>query len=261
MTDLKDIQKSFIQDCLSGQLQEGNISMEPEIDQSTISAKGRMGIYRESAIGNITNAMELTYPVTVKLVGEKFFAATCRKYIEQHWPESGNMDDYGQDFADFLAQFEPAKTLPYLPDVAWLEWLWHRSSIAPECQTIDQTAIANIPQDKYFSLRLTPHASANLLHSKYPVSKIWEMNQDGAECRKVNLEEEPEEFLLVIRHGLKTDIMRLIPAEHTFLSALIKGENFYDAFEAAITTEEDFDLAYYVHKHISGGTFSGFAVG
>ncbi len=112
MTSLHDLQRKFISDCLSGDLTDDNVSMKGDINTDTISAKGRMSIYRESSLGNIMIPMELTYAVVLDLVSTDFFRMACRKYTEKHWPSSGNMNNYGGEFAEFLEEYEAAKDVP-----------------------------------------------------------------------------------------------------------------------------------------------------
>jgi hypothetical protein len=256
MKNLADLQQQFLADCLATK----NATLD-YIKPDDLSPKQRMSIYQNSTLGNTAGSLAITYPVVKNLVGEDFFNAMCAVFIRQNPPQSTNMDDYGEEFSEFLAEFPPAQSLLYLPDVATLEWLWQQASNAAECQIIDQSAIANIPQDKYFSLHLRLHSSAQLFCSTFPVSKIWYMNQDGAHVETINLDEETTEYLLIIRHGLRTNISPLTPAEHCFLNNLKNGSNFFAAYEESIAIDESFDLAHYIQKHLAGGTFSGFTVG
>ncbi len=64
----------------------------------------------------------LIYPVCCQLVGEIFFNATALSFINQCPCLSPDLGDYGKQFPDFIANFEPVKHLPYLSDVAHLEW-------------------------------------------------------------------------------------------------------------------------------------------
>jgi len=55
------------------------------------------------------------------LVGEAFFDAVAGHFVRAHPPSSPLMMFYGSEFPVFLEGFEPAKQLPYLPDMARLE--------------------------------------------------------------------------------------------------------------------------------------------
>lgn len=169
MTTLRKLQQQF-----GAALLQKDAAIHTEIASSAISSEGRLRIYRRNVFGAVTGALRLTYPVIEKLVGREFFAATCREFIKSSPPISSNLDDYGAEFPAFLASFPPARTLPYLPDVARLEWLYHECSLAS-----------------------TEEESLRLLHSPYPVHRIWEINQEGADAEvTVNLEEGAVHLLL-----------------------------------------------------------------
>ena len=269
MDDLRHLQQAFLYDCIAGQA-DVTPAMTPYLTKGAISPHGRMSIYHHSALGNIEHAMALTYPVTKALVGDKFFRFAIKYYANDTRPPSPNIDEYGEDFADFLAQFEPAQKLPYLPDVARLEWHYQISALAPRSQVIDSNALSAVAQEKYFSLYLHLPASAQFFSSPYPVDKIWHWSQDNNEQDNgegeqeqppLILEDEGGCNILIIRPFAQVNILRILPEEQIFLRALQRGANLFEAYEEATAINEEFDLAHYLQRHISSATFSGFTIG
>ena len=63
-----------------------------------------------------------TYRVVRELVGAPFFDAAVDAFVRAHPSTGGDLNVYGGEFADFLAAYPHARDLPYLPDVARLEW-------------------------------------------------------------------------------------------------------------------------------------------
>src|SRR5260370_23822662 len=92
-----------------------------------VSAADRLSIYRNTLYGTLTNALRLSYPAVHRLVGAEFFEASAQKFIEDEPPRGAYLDDYGAGFPDFLARFPAAASVPYLPDVARLEWAVSRA--------------------------------------------------------------------------------------------------------------------------------------
>jgi len=262
MDKLKDMQRNFIQDCLSADFSQNNILMEGNLNTDKISAFGSMEIYRESAIGNLHSVLQLTYPVIEKLVGEDFFEFTCRNFISNYWPETGNMDEYGREFPEFIKNFGPAKELIYLSDTAKLEWLFQETSLSADAPTLEQEAIASVPPEKYYNLYLHIHPSVNFMTSDFPVNKIWEMNQENSDdIGEINLDESETAYLMLCRPFLKTNIIEITEAEMKFLTNLINGESLFQAYESATEINEQFDLSHILQKHLSLQNFSGFTVG
>ncbi len=260
VTTLAELQRNFISDCLSGKLRQNNILLAKEIDSSFISAQGLMGIYQNSAIANITNSLILTYPVIEKLVGSAFFSAMCREFIYVTWPKTGNMDDYGVEFPNFIAEFEHAKHLIYLKDVARLEWAFHKSSLANDAIIIDWSALAKVRDILKLTFILTP--SLSLVHSTFPVDKIWHLNQENASSDfdlKLTDEQVDDHFILLFRKQLKTVVLPITVGEFAFLEAFDNQETFEQAIEIASAKQVGFSVDDSLKKFIELGVIIGFS--
>ncbi|MEL6963263.1 MAG: DNA-binding domain-containing protein, partial [Pseudomonadota bacterium] len=48
----------------------------------------RFNVYRNNVVAGMTEALRATFPAVEKLVGEDFFAASARIYIDQNPPQS-----------------------------------------------------------------------------------------------------------------------------------------------------------------------------
>ena len=259
MTKLAELQTNFIHDCLSGALTADNTLMANYLNTQLISAQGLMGIYQSSAIANITNSLSLSYPVIEKLVGKDFFQAMCKKYIVKHWPTSGNMDDYGEFFPSFLAEFEQVKHLLYLEDVAQLEWLFHQSSLANDKSFFDWTCLAKVTSSEAITFLLSP--SVSIMCSTMPVDKIWLMNQVNAlENIELSLESDNDTFIVLFRQGLKTEMMTVDEGGFTFLQSIEKGLNFEAVVESAKAVDADIAIDHSLKKYIELGIISGFSI-
>ena len=146
---------------------------------NNLTSAESLAIYRNNIVGNLSNTLALIYPVCCQLVGEKFFNATGLKFIN-HFPcSSPNLGDYGEEFPGFLANFEPVKHLPYLPDVARLEWYWHRVFYGENTKVLNLQALGKIPKEKWGELIFCLPKNSALLESVYPIHRIWEVNQSG----------------------------------------------------------------------------------
>lgn len=112
-------------------------------------------VHRNNWRGNLRAALRSSYPVIERLVGAEFFRYCADCYIAARPSRSSNLEHYGADFAAFLRRFEAAATLPYLGDVAALEYLLEWLLVAPD------------------------DAAAVTLCSPFPVLAIWRANQPG----------------------------------------------------------------------------------
>ena len=265
MTNLADLQKNFIHDCLSGKLTDDTVLLQNDVNTEFISAKGLMGIYQQSSIANIMHSMKLTYPVIEKLVGHDFFNGTCRQFIRLHWPITANMEDYGFEFANFLEEFKHTRQITYLSDVARLEWLFHQSSLADDSITIDWLRLSQVPADDALALKFVLAPSVRLFSSSFPVNDIWQMNQecsldDPNSSVNINLESSQKVSLLLFRKHLKVDILVVTPEEFALLELLMNKQTLANAIEVVATVNDTCSLDDLIQKYIELGVICGFTV-
>ena len=81
-----------------------------------------LATYRGTVFANWRNALGATFVVVRELTGAPFFAAAVDAFARTHPSRGGDLNVYGDVFPDFLATYPPAQGLPYLADVARLEW-------------------------------------------------------------------------------------------------------------------------------------------
>src|SRR3990167_8802339 len=84
-----------------------------------------LGIYRNNIFTHLTQALKNIYPLIHQLVGDEFFQFCAKEYINQYPSGNGDLQNYGEYFNVFLADFTPAAHLIYLAEVATFEWLCH----------------------------------------------------------------------------------------------------------------------------------------
>src|SRR5271155_4475507 len=138
----------------------------------------RVGIYRHHAFATLGAALQNPFPVVCRLVDKRFFAYAAHEYLREHPPHSRCLVEYGADFADFLARFTPCEGLPYLADVARLEWALNIAATVREATPLQAEALAAVPAEQaaYVALRLQP--SLSYFASPWPIDTIWQANKE-----------------------------------------------------------------------------------
>ena len=202
----------------------------------------RFQIYRTNTLANAVKAIEAAYPVVAKLVGQEFFSGLAKRYRSCFASHAGDLNEYGESFGDFLADFAPAREIVYLPDVARLEWLVHRAHYAADPQTFDAARLAEVPLQQQLALRPKLHPACHVMHSIYPVARIWQVHQDTfSGAFQVDFSRGPA-YALVLRSCFRAEVACIGDAEAAFLSAALSGATLADALSAAQVRDGSFDL-------------------
>lgn len=254
MPALHELQVAFRDTLLSGTVAPGVEC----IRHDGLDCARRIGIYRNNVFSNLRGALGTLFPVVERLVGEEFFAYAAEEYIRRYPSPAGDLNRFGAQLPEFLAAFEPAAALAYLPDTARLEWLAHGVYHAADHAALDVGRLAAVPPEHYDELCFALHPACALLASPYPVHHIWHTNQpdyNGEAC--VNLDS-GSVCLLVERRAQRVELQVLGAGEWALLQAVAAGQSFGAACDAALAANADFDLERVLARLIGQSTVVDF---
>src|SRR5277367_5435767 len=83
----------------------------------------RYNVYRNNVTVSLIDALAAVFPATQRITGVAFFRAMARFHVRATPPRSPLLFEYGHDFPDFIAQYEYARPMPWLPDHTFLLFL------------------------------------------------------------------------------------------------------------------------------------------
>ena len=203
----------------------------------------RFNVYRNNVVVSLIEALKATYPVACRLVGDEFFAAMAREYVLENPPRSPILSRYGSTFPEFLRTFAPVSDLPYLADVAQLEWLQLRAYHAADAPSLDSTDFGNLDPSRIADMIVRLLPSAKLFASPFACVSIWRTNTHDEVVTPVGNIDRGEDAL-VLRPGLETIVLPLPRGAYRFIDELGAGKNLGAAYAAASGTAPAFDLQF-----------------
>jgi putative DNA-binding protein len=215
----------------------------------------RFAVYRNNVVVGLGKALKSRFPVVEKIVGEEFFAAMARVFAKEQPPRSPLLATYGDDFPAFVAEFEPARGLPYLADVARLEATRTRSYHAADATPLGAEHFAALDSHAVGAIRVDMHPSTGIVRSAYPIVTIWAMNSGEQELAPID--NWRGEDALVSRPYLEVEVRALPPGGAVFLLSLAAGWPLGEAAEAALADDPDFDLTGNLAGLIGSGLVRG----
>jgi len=213
----------------------------------------RFGVYRNNVAIGLIGALASRFPAAERIVGEEFFAAMAHEFIRLHPPRSPLLLAYGDDLPDFVETFQPAREIPYLPDVMRLEVARGRAYHAADAIPLDAALLATVEPGGLAELAFVPHPSASIIRSANPVITIWAMNT--GEIELADIADWSGEDALVVRPHMIVEVHGLPPGGAAFLEQLFAGAALGRAFEAALAEAPDFDLSANLAGAFTAGAF------
>ncbi len=249
MLALPELQSRFYDGLVFGV--EAEDSLIDCLVESGDEGRRRIAAYRRSVFGNLVGALAATYPVLTKIVGLPFFREMARAYVRAHPSSSGDLNEYGGEFAGFIASWPHARGLGYLPDVARLEWRVQKVYYAGEA-VVDLSALAGCSPQDYGALRFGVAPAVARLDSPWPLADIWRVNADGyAGDMAVDFTQGAR--LLVLRHEGLVHVETLVEGEAVFLDALAGGDRLEAAVSSAVAADDTFDLMAALGRFVTSG--------
>jgi len=224
-------------------------------DVAALIVQPAFAVYRNTVMKGCVDALQSNYPAVARLVGEEWFRAAAAIYVRQTLPAEPSLLRYGAAFAQFLARFEPAAELPYLPGVARLDRMWTEAHTAADDDVLDPADLARVDAATLEATVLHPHPAARWAwFADAPIYTIWSRNRVAAECDD-DLNWQPEGALLVRPRGA-VEWIALDAAACAFLDACAAGASLAAAAQAALDTQGDADLAQLMSTLLAAGAFS-----
>lgn len=219
--------------------------------------EARLNLYRNTFIGTLTNALRLSYPAVYRLVGAEFFEAAAARFVAAQPPKGAYLNEYGETFAAFLADFPPAAGLAYLPGVARLEWAVNRALHALDLPGLDLARVAAVHPANHGRISFTPHPSVGLVRDDAPIDRIWRavLDQDEEAMAAIDLAAGPV-WLLVERGPRGIEVSRMDSSSWRYAERLFGGH----AIDTAAIGVPDVDHASLIAAHLAAGRFTAFEV-
>ena len=207
-------------------------------------------VYRRNLHGNFATVLALEFPAVQRLLGEAAFRALARDFQRAHPSTRGDLHCIGAPFAAWLRAQPVLGAMPWIADVAALEWAWEQAAIAADAvAAVDVAAFVGMEPDQQLALRARLHPALRIVRSAAPIHRIWRDNLPDADGQIAALAADYTlsldcggEVVLVERPGHAIEVGTLQPAEAAWLEALADGATLGAAIDRAAAADPLFDL-------------------
>jgi len=190
-----------------------------------------LSIYRNNASVSFRVALEHTFPVVRRRVGDDYFRQLSAQYRARFPSRSGDLHWVGRDFPSFLLEQLHGGDYAWLADLARLEWARTQASIIRSEPPVSADVLARFAPDQLETLVFRLQPSLFLVASDYPIFTIWSANQ-VENAPPVDQSLAGEAGMALGRADL-LEVRRLEPRLFSYLCALQAGAPLGEAIAAA----------------------------
>jgi len=212
----------------------------------------RLAVYAEGYVARTQEALAEVYEAVRHLIGAREFAALARGYAARHPSHDYNLSLMGRHLPEFLARWPLTQRLPFLPDLARLEWLVCQAFHACDHPPLQPARLASLRPEEWPRIRLTFQPSVGLLASPWPILDLWRARTQPREQIDLDVINRPQQ-VLVSRQGLSSRCEGLEPRQHRLLEGLLAGRTLGDVCGALADQEEGLPFSAWFARWAAAG--------
>ncbi|WNO09752.1 DNA-binding domain-containing protein [Teredinibacter sp. KSP-S5-2] len=222
--------------------------------------KARISIYKNNTFLSLIDVLAETFPNTQKTVGIDFFTLLAKDYIRHHPPKTASLISYGDHLPSFILQHEKTEHLPYLGDLAQLEFDRHIAYYTEDTPPLTQEDFTRIDVERLADCRITVLSSVRLLASNYAVVSLWRFNNDDNKDDEQIIIDHPE-FCITFKDNDEVISYKLEPALYTFLKQIVEQHSIGASLDETLEQHPDFNateaVQFLVQSHIGERIIKG----
>ena len=182
----------------------------------------RLSVYVVGYRARTREALAEVYEAIHHVLGERVFSELTDAYAAQHPSHDYNLSVFGRHLPDFLTRSPLSEPLPFLPDLAQLEWLVSKAFHAFEQPPMNGSELSSLSVENWNPARLIFQRSVGLVASAWPILEIWDARMQPREQMAIDVVDRPQR-VLVRRQDLATRCELLDERQYQVLEGLLAG--------------------------------------
>jgi hypothetical protein len=214
----------------------------PAMLTAPVPVGGRLEIYRRHYREALARHIVGRYPTVEWLLGSDRMRPLAEQYIRVSPPTAPCMAEYGAGFVEALKWDLTTSAVPYVHEVAELDWHLGGVSVATSGPALAISALADHPAERLPDLGLRLQPGTRYLESGWPIDELV----------RIRLGEQPPEQLEFKPYSVALEISgargqfritRLDRPVFKFRAALATGDALGDAVTAGVAVDPNFDFS------------------
>ena len=133
---------------------------------------GAIGIYKSNYIENGIRALSISYPTVVGVMDPADFRKLAKAYLLQHPKTCFDWADYGQGLSDFMLSIDALASMPFLPEVALIDWHLMHIERAPN-KVFDGASFALLQTTDLHKLAFVAAPGLQTMQALFPVQELY----------------------------------------------------------------------------------------
>jgi hypothetical protein len=196
--------------------------------ESHFTPEQLINIYRNNFVISLRELLENLFPVTQALVGSEYFTHTSRQFINDCPLKEPHLNHYGGYFVSFIEGLKALEHMPFVAQMAQLEWHLDRISHIYHQPNFDFDGLTQINEDQHLNIHFHLAETCYLQTSSMDLIAL---HKDFSEPKNTSLQGETKEtnyqqqsYILVLQnHQGKSALMPTSQQHFAWLTGLKNG--------------------------------------
>jgi hypothetical protein len=168
----------------------------PDIDDDGLEPAGRLRVYRHNSTAMFDGALERSYPILRRRVGDDYFRRLAHEYRSRHPSRSADLHWIGERFPAYLAETHAGGGYAWLAELAGLEWACESALVAGNLPPLGLASLSTLDPGHVDQARLELQPSLRCIASSFPVLDVWRANQPDGDGQPADLSKGPQCILV-----------------------------------------------------------------
>jgi len=196
--------------------------------QRGTAGRERLSVYASGYLIRYREALQEVYEAVHHVVGERTFAQIARAYAASYPSHDYNLSLVGRHLPHFLITHTIRQQLPFLPDLATLEWAVAEAFHATEQPALTLTRWQALSLEQWEHGHLHLHPAIRLVRSRWPILDLWAARTQDRSSISIELINRPQ-CVLVSRPNLQVRCAVLEAPQEALLQSLLAGRSLGEA--------------------------------
>jgi hypothetical protein len=243
MLPLRDVQARFLRSIATAPGPSAFRGFDPALLElvegaGLLGSTNRLGVYAQMYWARLVDVLRDDFPRVAAIVGSGPFTDLASVYLTRYPSTHPSVRWAGSRFADFLGGDGAVEGLPFLADLARLEWARLAVFDAADAAPLRVEELRARPPSEWPRLTFYPVPALHVLRLAWPVHELWA----AADAKAAATAMRPAETVLrVWRDGFTVYHARVDTVERVALEQLLAAEPFAvmcDRLQAILSPEE-----------------------
>ena len=221
-----------------------------------------MAIYRNNLLATAQQALAISFPTVLTLIGEGLFNYASRELLISSPPKHGDWALWGDEFPTLLSNLVQLSDYPFVADIAQVDQLRQQSMRAKD-SVIDQASLQLLATHDIDEVYIELTTSQLGMSSNYPVIEFWLSHQQrvvsdtAEELNQKFIQQSLDKLVqgdfsqkvLIYRPYYNAEIRELSASEYAWLTLIEQGLSIGKALDVMTNNSElehDFDFAQWI---------------